>query len=176
MRRCKATALWYVGPGRAELRDEDVAAAKAGRGAGADAASAPSAAAPSGWSSPGRVPASEYERMRAPLMGGAFPFPVKYGYATVGRVESGSARIARPHRFQPASPSKPCSLCPLEGRVPVPARCAACARGARGQHGDRAQRGLGWRARPGRSHRDCRRRAGRPAGCLSVRAASRARR
>jgi NADPH:quinone reductase-like Zn-dependent oxidoreductase len=37
----------------------------------------------------GRVPASEYERMRAPLMAGAFPFPVKYGYATVGRVEEG---------------------------------------------------------------------------------------
>src|SRR5262245_43859267 len=38
----------------------------------------------------GRVPASEYERMRAPLMAGAFPFPVKYGYATVGRIENGS--------------------------------------------------------------------------------------
>jgi hypothetical protein len=39
----------------------------------------------------GRVPASEYDRMRAPMMGGAFPFPVKYGYATVGRVEAGPA-------------------------------------------------------------------------------------
>jgi threonine dehydrogenase-like Zn-dependent dehydrogenase len=29
--------------------------------------------------------------MRAPFMGGAFPFPVKYGYATVGRVERGPA-------------------------------------------------------------------------------------
>src|SRR5262245_27039692 len=28
--------------------------------------------------------------MRAPFMDGAFPFPVKYGYATVGRVEEGS--------------------------------------------------------------------------------------
>src|SRR5262245_65604132 len=27
--------------------------------------------------------------MRAPLMGGDFPFPVKYGYINVGRVESG---------------------------------------------------------------------------------------
>jgi threonine dehydrogenase-like Zn-dependent dehydrogenase len=32
------------------------------------------------------VPESEYTRMRAPFMDGAFPFPVKYGYATVGRV------------------------------------------------------------------------------------------
>jgi threonine dehydrogenase-like Zn-dependent dehydrogenase len=41
----------------------------------------------------GRVPASEYARMRAPMMGGAFPFPVKYGYATVGRVEAGPAEL-----------------------------------------------------------------------------------
>ena len=37
----------------------------------------------------GKVPASEYQRMRAPFMGGSFPFPVKYGYATVGRIEAG---------------------------------------------------------------------------------------
>jgi threonine dehydrogenase-like Zn-dependent dehydrogenase len=37
----------------------------------------------------GRVPESEFERMRAPFMGGHFPFPVKYGYATVGRIENG---------------------------------------------------------------------------------------
>ena len=41
----------------------------------------------------GRVPPSEYQRMRAPLMGGAFPFPVKYGYATVGRVEAGPEKL-----------------------------------------------------------------------------------
>jgi hypothetical protein len=39
----------------------------------------------------GRVPESEFERMRAPFMSGAFPFPVKYGYAMVGRVEDGPA-------------------------------------------------------------------------------------
>jgi NADPH:quinone reductase-like Zn-dependent oxidoreductase len=37
----------------------------------------------------GRVPESEFERMRAPFMGGRFPFPVKYGYATVGQIEEG---------------------------------------------------------------------------------------
>ncbi|MGB8567012.1 MAG: zinc-binding alcohol dehydrogenase, partial [Pseudolabrys sp.] len=37
----------------------------------------------------GRVPESEFERMRAPFMGGRFPFPVKYGYSTVGFVEDG---------------------------------------------------------------------------------------
>lgn len=37
----------------------------------------------------GRVPATEHERMRAPFQAGRFPAPVKYGYASVGRVASG---------------------------------------------------------------------------------------
>jgi len=41
----------------------------------------------------GAVPASEYERMRAPFQAGAFPAPVKYGYAAVGRVEAGPAAL-----------------------------------------------------------------------------------
>lgn len=42
----------------------------------------------------GRVPASEFERMRGPHMGGDFPFPVKYGYSAVGRVEQGPPSLA----------------------------------------------------------------------------------
>ena len=38
----------------------------------------------------GRVPVSEFERMRSPFMAGNFPFPVKYGYATVGVIEGGA--------------------------------------------------------------------------------------
>jgi threonine dehydrogenase-like Zn-dependent dehydrogenase len=41
----------------------------------------------------GRVPPSEYERMRAPFQEGAFPFPVKYGYCAVGEVEAGPAEM-----------------------------------------------------------------------------------
>ncbi|MET0314897.1 MAG: dehydrogenase, partial [Hansschlegelia sp.] len=37
----------------------------------------------------GRVPESEWDRMRAPRQEGAFPGPVKYGYAAVGMVEDG---------------------------------------------------------------------------------------
>jgi NADPH:quinone reductase-like Zn-dependent oxidoreductase len=37
----------------------------------------------------GRVPPSEYARMRAPFQAGEFPWPVKYGYASVGVVEQG---------------------------------------------------------------------------------------
>ncbi len=41
----------------------------------------------------GQVPASEFERMRAPFQVGEFPAPVKYGYANVGRVEAGAAHL-----------------------------------------------------------------------------------
>lgn len=41
----------------------------------------------------GRVPLSEFDRMRGPHMGGEFPFPVKYGYSAVGQIEAGCATL-----------------------------------------------------------------------------------
>ncbi len=41
----------------------------------------------------GRVPRSEYSAMRAPFQGGDFPWPVKYGYASVGKVVEGPAEL-----------------------------------------------------------------------------------
>lgn len=41
----------------------------------------------------GRVPESEFSRMRAPFQSGAFPAPVKYGYCSVGRVEQGPSAL-----------------------------------------------------------------------------------
>src|SRR5207237_4576944 len=41
----------------------------------------------------GRVPVEEYTRMRAPHQAGDFPGPVKYGYASVGRVLDGPAEL-----------------------------------------------------------------------------------
>ncbi len=41
----------------------------------------------------GLVPESEYQRMRAPFQQGDFPFPVKYGYANVGRVVEGPSHL-----------------------------------------------------------------------------------
>jgi NADPH:quinone reductase-like Zn-dependent oxidoreductase len=84
----KAHALWYVGPGRAELREEEIAAP----GPGEVLVRAVHGSLSRGTESlvfGGRVPESEHERMRGPHMGGAFPFPVKYGYAVVGRIEAG---------------------------------------------------------------------------------------
>jgi hypothetical protein len=87
--RMKGRALWYVGPGRAELREEEVAAPKSGE-LRLRALFGAISRGTERLVHAGRVPASEYERMRAPMMAGAFPFPVKYGYATVGRVEAGA--------------------------------------------------------------------------------------
>lgn len=47
----------------------------------------------------GRVPASEYDRMRAPFQAGTFPAPVKYGYASVGEVAQGPADLQGRHVF-----------------------------------------------------------------------------
>jgi threonine dehydrogenase-like Zn-dependent dehydrogenase len=87
-RERRAEALWYVGPGRAEIREESVPAP------GPDEVELH--ALYGGISRgterlvfTGRVPESEFARMRAPFMAGAFPFPVKYGYATVGRIAAG---------------------------------------------------------------------------------------
>jgi threonine dehydrogenase-like Zn-dependent dehydrogenase len=47
----------------------------------------------------GRVPPSQYAAMRAPLMAGTFPFPVKYGYAAVGLDDAGRrVFVLHPHQ------------------------------------------------------------------------------
>lgn len=83
-----AQALWYSRPGKAEIREESLAPpgtdevrVRALYGAVSRGTEALVLA--------GRVPESEFERMRAPFMAGHFPFPVKYGYSTVGRIEGG---------------------------------------------------------------------------------------
>jgi NADPH:quinone reductase-like Zn-dependent oxidoreductase len=88
----QAQALWYVGPGKAEIRAEPLAALAHGEVRVRAIASALSRGTERLVFS-GRVPESEFERMRAPFMSGAFPFPVKYGYAMVGRIEEGPAAL-----------------------------------------------------------------------------------
>ncbi|MBV9563647.1 MAG: zinc-binding alcohol dehydrogenase [Bradyrhizobium sp.] len=87
-----ASALWYCGPGQVEIRRETIAPPAAGEirvRALHGAISRGTEALVLG----GRVPESEHERMRAPFMAGQFPFPVKYGYATVGRVVGGAEAL-----------------------------------------------------------------------------------
>jgi len=83
-----ASALWYCQPGQTEIRQEPIGAP----GRNEIRVRALYSAISRGtealvWA--GKVPRSEFERMRAPFMAGDFPFPVKYGYAAVGRVEGG---------------------------------------------------------------------------------------
>jgi 2-desacetyl-2-hydroxyethyl bacteriochlorophyllide A dehydrogenase len=72
----------------------------------------------------GRVPPSEHLRMRAPFQDGDFPFPVKYGYCAVGRVEAGPAGLVgetvfclHPHQDRFVVP--PASLTIVPGTVPA---------------------------------------------------------
>src|SRR5438128_12023540 len=117
-RTMDAQALWYVGQGRAELRDEPVVAAA---GAGMVRVRALYGAVSRGTERlvlGGRVPESEHERMRAPFMGGGFPFPVKYGYATVGRLEDASSRDQLVFALHP---HQSVFTVPAEAAHPVPA-------------------------------------------------------
>jgi hypothetical protein len=87
-----AEALWYSGPGQSEIRLETLAPP----GADEVRVRALYGAVSRGTEAlvlAGRVPRSEFERMRAPFMAGQFPFPVKYGYATVGRIEGGTESL-----------------------------------------------------------------------------------
>jgi hypothetical protein len=86
-------ALWFVAPGQAEWRDEPVAAPANGDIRVRALFSGISRGTES-LVFHGRVPASEYGRMRAPFQAGEFPFPVKYGYAAVGQVEDGPPDLA----------------------------------------------------------------------------------
>jgi len=130
MPKMAGKALWYVGPGRAELREEAVAAPRAGE-VQVRALFGAISRGTERLVHAGRVPASEHDRMRAPFMGGAFPFPVKYGYATVGRVEAGSPDLRgrlvfslHPHQSLFTLPAA--AAFPVPGHVP-PARAVLAA-------------------------------------------------
>jgi threonine dehydrogenase-like Zn-dependent dehydrogenase len=72
----------------------------------------------------GLVPEGERARMACPNQAGAFPFPVKYGYALVGRVEAGPEELLgrevfclHPHQDRVVLPAA--SVLPLPAGVPV---------------------------------------------------------
>jgi 2-desacetyl-2-hydroxyethyl bacteriochlorophyllide A dehydrogenase len=88
----EARAFWVVEPGRGEIRSEAlrppsddevvVHALYSGISRGTEA-----------LVFQGRVPESEWVRMRAPFQEGDFSGPLKYGYASVGRVECGPENL-----------------------------------------------------------------------------------
>lgn len=83
-----AQALYYVAPGEAEIRDVTLPPLGPGDVEVETLCSAISRGTER-LVHRGGVPESEWHRMRAPFQQGHFPFPVKYGYAAVGRVSSG---------------------------------------------------------------------------------------
>jgi NADPH:quinone reductase-like Zn-dependent oxidoreductase len=114
-----AQALWYVGPARAEIRQERLPSLVAGHVRVRTLYSAISRGTEA-LIAAGRVPESEYQRMRAPFMGGSFPFPVKYGYATVGVVEAGPETLVGRNVFA-LFPHQTRFDLPAEAAVPLPA-------------------------------------------------------
>lgn len=128
-----SSALWIAAPGVAELRHEPEPEL--------DPAAGREVLVETGWSGisrgterlvfRGRAPVSEWERMRAPLQAGGFGFPVKYGYAAVGRATAGPAGLVgrwvfvlHPHQDRFAAPAALCLPLP-EGLEPRRAALAA---------------------------------------------------
>jgi hypothetical protein len=130
MARHEARAFWVAAPGRGEIRDETlrppaanevlVEALYSGISRGTEA-----------LVFNGQVPPSEWTRMRAPFQTGDFPGPVKYGYASVGRVARGPTGLAgrdvfvlHPHQTRFIVPAD--AVHPLPDEVP-PARAVLAA-------------------------------------------------
>jgi threonine dehydrogenase-like Zn-dependent dehydrogenase len=109
-------ALWYSAAGQAELRHECLPAPGPGE-----------VRVRTLWTAlsrgterlvfEGRVPPAVAERMRAPAQGGAFPFPVKYGYCAVAETEDGE-RVFALHPHQEAFVAPGAALCPLPPGLP----------------------------------------------------------
>ncbi len=83
-----ADALWYTGNGCAAIRRETLAPLAPGH-LRVEALYSGISRGTESLVFNGQVPESEFERMRAPFQAGDFPFPVKYGYACVGRIVAG---------------------------------------------------------------------------------------
>jgi NADPH:quinone reductase-like Zn-dependent oxidoreductase len=109
-----ARAFWIAAPGRGEIRPEVLPAPAAGE----VVVRAVYGAISRGTEAlvfQGRVPVSEYDRMRAPFQAGRFPAPVKYGYSNVGQIEQGPGELRGRHVFV---------LYPHQTRYVVPAQAA----------------------------------------------------
>ena len=114
----KATALWTIAAGQAELRGHDLPVP------GPDQALVDTIATGISRGTErlvfeGRVPESQWPAMRAPLQYGEFPYPVSYGYAAVGSVRAGPAALLgrrvfclHPHHDAFVAPAAMC--------IPVP--------------------------------------------------------
>jgi threonine dehydrogenase-like Zn-dependent dehydrogenase len=115
----EALAYWSIGPGKGELRPCRVMPPGAGE-----------ALVRTRWSgisrgtealvAMGRVPQSQAAAMRAPFQEGEFPFPVKYGYCSVGVVEAGEEDLVGRYVFC-LHPHQTAYVVPANAVTPLPA-------------------------------------------------------
>lgn len=113
-----ARAFWITAPGQGALRTEDLPAPLPTehrlrmRASGVSRGTEALVFA-------GRVPPSQYQAMRAPLMAGDFPFPVKYGYCAVATTEAGQrVFVLHPHQDRFNAPAAMCI--PIPDTIPTP--------------------------------------------------------
>jgi NADPH:quinone reductase-like Zn-dependent oxidoreductase len=114
----KARALWTVAAGRAELRTETLGPLPKGQ-ARVRTRNSLISRGTERLVFHGLVGESEWERMRAPLQTGDFPFPVKYGYCAVGKVEDGPADLVGRTVFA-LHPHQDLFQCDVSWLTPVP--------------------------------------------------------
>jgi threonine dehydrogenase-like Zn-dependent dehydrogenase len=161
-------AFWVAAPGRGEIRSETLTPPAANEVV-VDALYSGISRGTEALVFNGQVPRSEWTRMRAPFQAGDFPAPVKYGYASVGRVARGPDGLAglavfvlHPHQTRFIVPAD--AVHPLPADVP-PARAVLAA------NLETAVNGL-WDGRPHVGDRIAVIGAG-TVGCLTAWAASR---
>jgi threonine dehydrogenase-like Zn-dependent dehydrogenase len=119
----EARAFWIVGPGRGEIRSQTIGAAVGNRRLVRTLCTGVSRGTEA-LVFAGRVPPCQYQVMRAPMMEGEFPFPVKYGYSAVGQTEDGQrVFVLHPHQDAFVAPEAMCTPVPDE----VPTRRAVLA-------------------------------------------------
>lgn len=108
----RARAFWTIGAGRGELRPEILAKAGPGQVEVRALASGVSRGTEA-LVFAGRVPPGQFDTMRAPLMDGTFPFPVKYGYSVVGEQDGGGrVFVLHPHQDRFLAPAAMCVKVP----------------------------------------------------------------
>ena len=105
-----ARAFWTTAPGHGEIREEALPPAAPDQILVRTVASGVSRGTER-LVFAGHVPENQYATMRAPFMGGSFPFPVKYGYSAVGLAPDGRrVFVLHPHQdwfVAPAAMSVP---------------------------------------------------------------------
>ena len=113
-----ARSVWYVAKGKVELRAAPISAPQPGHALVRTLYSGISRGTER-LVLAGAVGESEWERMRAPLQEGQFPFPVKYGYCATGCVDAGPEALIGRTVFC-LHPHQDHFVAPVGMLVPVP--------------------------------------------------------